>query len=83
MAQLDMAPAAPPGDCSRYVGFSSLGRPAVGGPREGKDGLSLPIDLAAQPGRRWQALLATWRELFRDNFRVADQPPSDHPILAL
>src|ERR1019366_2286927 len=25
MAQLDMAPAAPPGDCSRYVGFSSIG----------------------------------------------------------
>jgi hypothetical protein len=25
MAQLEMAPAAPPGDCSRYVGFSSIG----------------------------------------------------------
>src|ERR1035441_10966791 len=25
MAQLDIAPAAPPGDCSRYVGFPSLG----------------------------------------------------------
>src|SRR5664280_1346981 len=25
MAQLDMAPAAPPGDCSRYVGISSIG----------------------------------------------------------
>ena len=29
MAQLDMVPAAPPGDCSR-VGFSSIGLGAVG-----------------------------------------------------
>src|ERR1019366_393980 len=33
------------------VGFSSLGRPAVGGPREGKK--ALPIDLAARRGE-WQ-----------------------------
>jgi hypothetical protein len=43
-----------------------------------QEALSLPIALAAQSGKCWQAFLATWRELFRDNFPVADQLPGMH-----
>ena len=73
MAQLDMVPAAIPGNCSRYVGFSSLG-PGHGGQVGPMEGNAVYHSLS-----RWQPSLAsisrrlaTRRGATMDNFRLGN-----------